>query len=77
MSHREAQIDAMLRYLGAAYYQTIRGEAMSSDVARALESAEAADESVGVGSHHSRPKVPHGGDGWPWAGPVTAGDCRK
>ena len=43
MSHRETQFDAMLRYLGAAYYQTIHGEATASDVARALESAEAAD----------------------------------
>ena len=33
----------MLRHLGAAYYQTIHGDGTASQVARALESAEAAD----------------------------------
>ena len=57
MSDREAQFDAMLRYLGAAYYQTIHGEATASDVARALESAEAAD-----GHEHEAPRQrPHRG----------------
>lgn len=44
MTRRETQFDAMLRYLGAAYYQTIHGSATPSDVARALEQAEAEDE---------------------------------
>lgn len=57
MSNREAQFDAMLRYLGAAYYQTIHGEATASDVAHALESAEAAD-----GHAHEAPRQrPHRG----------------
>jgi CBS domain-containing protein len=57
MSDREAQFDAMLRYLGAAYYQTINGEALAADVARALESVEAAD-----GHPRERPRRrPHRG----------------
>ena len=43
MSHSDAHFNAMLRHLGAAYYQTIHGDGTASDVARALESAEAAD----------------------------------
>jgi CBS domain-containing protein len=43
MSRRDEHFDAMLRHLGAAYYQTIRGDGTAAQVARALESAEAAD----------------------------------
>jgi len=43
MTRREEHIDAMLRHLGATYYQTVRGGATASDVARALESVEAED----------------------------------
>jgi CBS domain-containing protein len=43
MSRSDVHFDAMLRHLGAAYYQTIHGDGTASDVARALESAEAAD----------------------------------
>ena len=43
MSRRDEHFDAMLRELGAAYYQTIHGDGTASQVARALESAEAAD----------------------------------
>ena len=43
MSRRDEHFDAMLRQLGAAYYQTIHGDGTASQVARALESAEAAD----------------------------------
>ena len=43
MTRREEQFDAMLQHLGAMYYQTVRGEATASDVARALESVEAED----------------------------------
>jgi CBS domain containing-hemolysin-like protein len=41
MTRREAHFDAMLRHLGAMYYQTVRGSATAADMARALESAEA------------------------------------
>jgi CBS-domain-containing membrane protein len=37
VSRREAQFDAMLRHLGAAYYQTLRGEASAADMTRAVE----------------------------------------
>jgi CBS-domain-containing membrane protein len=43
MSRRDEHFDAMLRHLGAAYYQTVHGDGTASQVARALESAEAAD----------------------------------
>ena len=43
MTRREGHFDAMLRHLGATYYQTVRGGATASDVARALESVEAED----------------------------------
>jgi CBS domain-containing protein len=58
MSRNDALFDAMLRQLGAAYYQTIHGDGTASDVERALESAEAADgredQAWGLsGRHHS------------------------
>ena len=37
MSRRDAYFDAMLRHLGASYYQTLRGEASAAEVARAVE----------------------------------------
>jgi CBS domain-containing protein len=40
MSRREDHFDAMLRHLGAAYYQTLKGKATPSDVATALDSVE-------------------------------------
>ena len=43
MSRRDEHFEAMLRELGAAYYQTIHGDGTTSQVERALESAEAAD----------------------------------
>jgi len=35
MSRRDEHFDAMLRPLGAAYYQTIHGDGTASQVARA------------------------------------------
>jgi CBS domain-containing protein len=43
MSRRDAHFDAMLRNLGAAYYQTTKGTARAADVTRALESVAAED----------------------------------
>ncbi len=37
MSRDEAHLNAMLRELGAAYYQTLHGEGTASDVARAVD----------------------------------------
>jgi CBS-domain-containing membrane protein len=38
MSRRDSYLDAMLKHLGATYYQTLEGEATSSDVDRAVAS---------------------------------------
>ncbi len=40
MTRRDAHYDAMLKHLGATYYQTLQGTATPSDVARALDSVE-------------------------------------
>jgi CBS-domain-containing membrane protein len=37
MSRRDMYLDAMLRHLGAAYYETLHGRAAPADVARALD----------------------------------------
>jgi CBS domain-containing protein len=47
MTRRDEHFDAMLRQLGAAYYHTIHGDGAAAGVARALESAEAADQHPG------------------------------
>jgi CBS domain-containing protein len=49
MSRRDEHFDAMLRHLGAAYYQTLRGEGSAAEVERALESVEDAHRSGGAG----------------------------
>ena len=38
MNRRDAHLDAVLRHLGAAYYDSLQGRAAPADVARALES---------------------------------------
>jgi CBS-domain-containing membrane protein len=48
MSRRDEHFDAMLRYLGAAYYQTLRGEGSAQEVERALDSVEDAQRSGGA-----------------------------
>jgi len=40
MSRSDAYLDAMLRHLGAAYYESLHGRAARSDVARALDTVE-------------------------------------
>jgi CBS domain-containing protein len=40
MSRRDDYLDAMLRHLGAAYYESLHGRAGRSDVARALDTVE-------------------------------------
>ncbi len=47
MSRRDAHFDAMLRHLGAAYYQTVRGQGSALDVEQALESVEDARRAGG------------------------------
>jgi len=48
MSRRNEHFDAMLRHLGATYYQTLRGEGSAQEVERALESVEDAHRSGGA-----------------------------
>jgi len=40
MTRRDQHLDAMLRHLGAAYYESLHGRASSADVARALDAVE-------------------------------------
>jgi len=40
MTRADAHVDAMLRHLGAAYYESLHGRAARSDVARALDTVE-------------------------------------
>src|SRR5690242_18933992 len=40
MTRTDAHVDAMLRHLGAAYYESLHGRAARSDVARALDTVE-------------------------------------
>jgi CBS domain-containing protein len=55
MTRRDEHFDAMLRHLGAAYYQAVHGDGAAADVARALESAEAADGQAGeLGRYRTR-----------------------
>ena len=48
MSRREEHLDAMLRHLGATYYQTLYGSGTAADVAKAVESVTAQEESDGT-----------------------------
>jgi CBS domain-containing protein len=41
MSRRDAYFDAMVRQLGAAYYQALHGDGSAAEVARAVESVDA------------------------------------
>lgn len=65
MNRRDAHFDAMLRHLGAAYYDSLHGRASASDVARALDSVkehvgeQAAQRPV---THPAGTTVPSAGD---------------
>jgi CBS-domain-containing membrane protein len=62
VSHRDAQLDAMLRHLGAAYYQTVRGQGSALEVERALELVEDAHRSGGgLASARERARSHRGG----------------
>jgi CBS domain-containing protein len=50
MNRRDAHLDALLRHLGAAYYDSLHGKAAPADVARALDSV-----AVQVGGEPSEP----------------------
>jgi CBS domain-containing protein len=61
MTRRDEHFDAVLRHLGAAYYRTIHGEGTADDVARALESAKAAD---GQSAEPARYRTRHHSGRW-------------
>jgi CBS domain-containing protein len=44
MSRRDAHFDAMLRHLGAAYYQSVHGTGSAAEVTRAVDAVAAADD---------------------------------
>lgn len=49
MSRRDQHLDALLMELGAAYYQTLHGDAAASDVAHAVASVEAVETTLPAG----------------------------
>jgi len=55
MTRADTHLDAMLRHLGAAYYESLHGRAARSDVARALDTVE---EHLGEQGPPA-PKAPH------------------
>jgi len=61
MARTDVYLDAMLRHLGAAYYESLHGRATRSDVTRALDTVEehlgelAADRSPARASARSHP----------------------
>jgi len=61
MNRRDAHLDAVLRHLGAAYYDSLHGKAAPADVARALDSVagQIGEEPTGPAdadvAHHGSP----------------------
>ncbi len=70
MSRREAHLDAMLRHLGATYYQTLYGRGTAADVAKAVDSVTAQEESEGIS------KPPAAGSRAAAAGPACQAAAR-
>jgi CBS domain-containing protein len=56
MARTDVHFDAMLRHLGAAYYESLHGRATRADVARALDTVE---EHLNEQSAHPAPAHPH------------------
>src|SRR5215471_15403615 len=61
MNRRDAHLDAVLRHLGAAYYDSLHGKAAPADVARALDwvAGQVGEEPTGPAdadvAHHGSP----------------------
>jgi CBS domain-containing protein len=64
MTRRDTHLDAMLRNLGAAYYQTTQGKARAEDVSRALESVAEEDRRLGGGEPAPHPAGRHHHGRW-------------
>jgi CBS domain-containing protein len=56
MARADTNLDAMLRHLGAAYYESLHGRATRTDVARALDTVE---EHLNEPPSHPGPARPH------------------
>jgi CBS domain-containing protein len=56
MARTDIHLDAMLRHLGAAYYENLHGRATRADVTRALDTVE---EHLQEYSSHAAPARPH------------------
>jgi CBS domain-containing protein len=56
MARTDIHLDAMLRHLGAAYYESLHGRATRADVTRALDTVE---EHLHEHSSHAEPARPH------------------
>jgi CBS domain-containing protein len=56
MARTDTNLDAMLRHLGAAYYESLHGRATRSDVTRALDTVE---EHLDEQTPHRTPARPH------------------
>ena len=64
MTRRDAHYDAMLKHLGATYYQTLQGTATPSDVARALDSVDREVRERGEHAEQQRAPRPHRTGRW-------------
>jgi hypothetical protein len=60
MTRQDMHLDAMLRHLGAAYYDSLNGRAARAEVRRAVArvASQLGDESV---AHGPGPRIPGGG----------------
>jgi len=63
MSRRDEHLDALLKHLGATYYQTLHGDAAAWDVARAVASVEAEETARRPGESPVPPRGQHGRTG--------------
>jgi CBS domain-containing protein len=61
MARTDIHLDAMLRHLGAAYYESLHGRATRSDVTRALDTVEEHLQEHSPHAAPARPRPPHQG----------------
>ena len=61
MARKDMHLDASLRHLGAAYYESLHGRATRSDVTRALDTVE--ENLHEQTPHPARTSPPHHGEG--------------
>src|SRR5271169_6781375 len=65
MARTDTNLDAMLRHLGAAYYESLHGRATRLDVTRALDTVEEHQNEQAPHRTPARPhQAPHGNEPW-------------